>query len=69
MKDDEVVAHYARAVDGSPGVIGLGKLAGGVGGSAVMTTHPRNRSYRLYEDTELRNDFVFVEDLADVSTA
>jgi hypothetical protein len=34
-----------------------------------MTTHPRNRSYRLYEDTELRNDFVFVEDLADVSTA
>jgi hypothetical protein len=27
MKDDEVVAHYARAGDGSPGVILIGQLA------------------------------------------
>ena len=27
VKDDEMVAHYARASDGSPGVIGIGKPA------------------------------------------
>jgi hypothetical protein len=27
MKDDEVVAHYARAGVGSPGVIRIGQLA------------------------------------------
>jgi hypothetical protein len=27
MKDDEMVAHYARADDGSPGVIRIGQLA------------------------------------------
>ena len=27
VKDDEVVAHYARADDGSPGVIRIGELA------------------------------------------
>jgi hypothetical protein len=27
MKDDEVVAHYARADDESPGVIRIGQLA------------------------------------------
>jgi hypothetical protein len=27
VKDDEVVAHYARASDGSPGVIRIGQLA------------------------------------------
>jgi hypothetical protein len=27
MKDDEVVAHYARASEGSPGVIRIGQLA------------------------------------------
>jgi hypothetical protein len=27
MKDDEVVAHYACAGDGSPGVIRIGQLA------------------------------------------
>jgi hypothetical protein len=26
MKDDEVVAHYARAGDGSSGVIRIGRL-------------------------------------------
>jgi len=26
MKDNEVVAHYARAADGSPGVIRIGQL-------------------------------------------
>jgi hypothetical protein len=27
MKDDEVVAHYARPDDGPPGVIRIGQLA------------------------------------------
>jgi hypothetical protein len=27
MKDDQVVAHYARTGDGSPGVIRIGQLA------------------------------------------
>jgi hypothetical protein len=27
MKDDEVLAHYARAGDGSPGVNRIGQLA------------------------------------------
>jgi hypothetical protein len=27
MKDDEVIAHYARADGGSPGVIPIGQLA------------------------------------------
>jgi hypothetical protein len=27
MKDDEVLAHYARAGDGPPGVIPIGQLA------------------------------------------
>jgi hypothetical protein len=27
MKDDEMVAHYARADDGSPGVIRIGRIA------------------------------------------
>jgi len=31
MKDDEVVAHHARADDGSPGVIRIGQLAERVG--------------------------------------
>jgi quinol monooxygenase YgiN len=37
--------------------------------AAASRNEPGCLSYRLYEDTELRNDFVFVEDLADVSTA
>ena len=42
MKDDEVVAHYARAGDGSPGVIRIGQLAERSVGSAAMTLHPTN---------------------------
>jgi hypothetical protein len=30
MKDEEVVAHYAREGDRSPGVIRIGQLAEGV---------------------------------------
>jgi hypothetical protein len=43
MKDDEVVAHYARAADGSPGVIRLVRLAETRESSADMTMHPRNQ--------------------------
>jgi hypothetical protein len=55
MKDDEMVAHYARADDGSPGVIRIGQLAERVGSSAATTTHPRNYRTtlsRLNEDSK-----------------
>jgi hypothetical protein len=39
MKDDEMVAHYARADDGSPGVMRIGEHAER-GGSAATTMHP-----------------------------
>ena len=42
MKDDEVVAHYARANDGSPGVIRIGQLAERVVVAAATTMHPTN---------------------------
>ena len=42
VKDDEVIAHYARAGDGSPGVIRSGELAERRGSSAATTMHPRN---------------------------
>jgi hypothetical protein len=37
-----VVAHYAHAGDGSPGVIRVGELAERVCRSAATTTHPTN---------------------------
>jgi hypothetical protein len=45
MKDDEMVAHYARADDGSPGVIPTGQLAEG-----VVVALPRLASYELQND-------------------
>jgi hypothetical protein len=42
MKDDEMVAHYARANGGSPGVVRIGLLAERVGRSADTTMHPTN---------------------------
>jgi hypothetical protein len=40
VKDDEVVAHYARAGDRSAGVIRIGELAEG-----VVVALPRYASY------------------------
>jgi hypothetical protein len=37
-----MVAHYARADDGSPDVIWIGQLAERVKSSAATTMHPRN---------------------------
>jgi len=37
VKDDEVVAHYVRAVDGSPAVIRIGQPRRTRGSSAAMT--------------------------------
>ena len=45
MEDDEMVAHYARADDGSPGVIRIGQLA-----ERVMVALPRLASYELQND-------------------
>src|ERR1700759_5347526 len=45
MKDDEMVAHYARPDDRSPGVMRFGELAGR-GGSAATTMHPTKLGFR-----------------------
>ena len=45
VKDDEVVAHYARAGDGSLGVIRLGQLA-----ERVVVALPRLRILRIKND-------------------
>ena len=41
VQDDEVVAHYARADDGSPGVDGTRRVLGRAGWSKVTLMHPR----------------------------
>jgi hypothetical protein len=45
VKDDEVVAHYARAGDRSPGVIGTGQLA-----ERVVVALPRLCILRIQYD-------------------
>jgi hypothetical protein len=45
MKNDEVVAHYARAGDGSPGVIRIGRLA-----ERVVVALARLRILRIKND-------------------
>ena len=42
VQDDEVVAHYARAGEGSPSVNRIDRLVGGLDGNADTTLHPRN---------------------------
>ena len=48
MKDDEVVAHYARAGDASPGVIRIGQLA-----ERVVVALPRLCILRIMNDPGL----------------
>ena len=45
VKNDEVVAHYARAGDASPGVIRLGQLA-----EPVVVALPRLRILRTEKE-------------------
>ena len=40
VKDDEVVAHYARADEASPGVIRIDQPVERVGSRAATTLHP-----------------------------
>jgi hypothetical protein len=46
MKDDEMVAHYARAGDESPGVIRIGQLA-----ERVVVALPRLSILRTHGTT------------------
>jgi hypothetical protein len=48
VKDDEVVAHHARAADASPGVIRLGQLA-----ERVIVALPRLCILRIKNDLGL----------------
>jgi hypothetical protein len=50
VKDEEMVAHYARTDGRSPGVIRLGQLGEPVGSSAAMTCIVRIRTIPVASD-------------------